>query len=294
MTVYDLKTMQICKIQGRTAVALGTFDGCHLGHASVLRNAFYKAKELGIKSVAYTFDVPPAKEREMIHTLDEKIKAIAKFGIDYVVVESFGSVKDFDGEEFVENVLKGELGAVFAACGYNYRFGKGASAGSHDMKAMCEKAGIAFKEVKTLFINGETVSTTRIRGLIENGRSDEAWLLLGRPYSISGEVVHGNHIGTNMGIKTLNMLPDGKKALPKSGVYSTRCIIDGKLYKSVTDIGTKPTVETDNSMIIETHVFDFDDDAYGKTVRVEFLEYFRSEQAVIHFSNRQYRVRDCR
>lgn len=260
------------------AVLLGVFDGVHLGHKAALDELVLTGAD---EKCVYTFStetVTTKGTRKLLSTTAEKNELLLKGGANRVISADFSEVKDMTAEEFFDKVLVKNLKADVIICGENYRFGKGASAGSHDMKAMCEKAGIAFKEVKTLFINGETVSTTRIRGLIENGRSDEAWLLLGRPYSISGEVVHGNHIGTNMGIKTLNMLPDGKKALPKSGVYSTRCIIDGKLYKSVTDIGTKPTVETDNSMIIETHVFDFDDDAYGKTVRVEFLEYFRSEQ----------------
>ena len=260
------------------AVLLGVFDGVHLGHKAALDELVLTGAD---EKCVYTFStetVTTKGTRKLLSTTAEKNELLLKGGANRVISVDFSEVKDMTAEEFFDKVLVKNLKADVIICGENYRFGKGASAGSHDMKAMCEKAGIAFKEVKTLFINGETVSTTRIRGLIENGRTDEAWLLLGRPYSISGEVVHGNHIGTNMGIKTLNMLPDETKALPKSGVYSTRCIIDGKLYKSVTDIGTKPTVEADNSMIIETHVFDFDDDVYGKTVRVEFLEYYRSEQ----------------
>lgn len=260
------------------AVLLGVFDGVHLGHKAALDELVLTGAD---EKCVYTFStetVTTKGTRKLLSTTAEKNELLLKGGANRVISADFSEVKDMTAEEFFDKVLVKNLKADVIICGENYRFGKGASAGSHDMKAMCEKAGIAFKEVKTLFINGETVSTTRIRGLIENGRTDEAWLLLGRPYSISGEVVHGNHIGTHLGIKTLNMLPDETKALPKSGVYSTRCIIDGKLYKSVTDIGTKPTVETDNSMIIETHVFDFDDDVYGKTVRVEFLEYYRSEQ----------------
>ena len=260
------------------AVLLGVFDGVHLGHRAALDELVLTGAD---EKCVYTFStetVTTKGTRKLLSTTAEKNELLLKGGANRVISADFSEVKDMSAEEFFDKVLVNNLKADVIICGENYRFGKGASAGSHDMKAMCEKAGIAFKEVKTLFINGETVSTTRIRGLIENGRTDEAWLLLGRPYSISGEVVHGNRIGTHLGIKTLNMLPDETKALPKSGVYSTRCIIDGELYKSVTDIGTKPTVETDNSMIIETHVFDFDNDVYGKTVRVEFLEYYRSEQ----------------
>ncbi len=260
------------------AVLLGVFDGVHLGHKAALDELVLSGAE---GKCVYTFNtetVTTKGTRKLLSTTAEKNALLIGGGADEVISADFAEVKNMTAEEFFNEVLVKNLKADVIICGENYRFGKGASAGSQDMKAMCEREGIGFKEVKTLVIDGEAVSTTRIRKLIENGETKKANRLLGRAYSISGEVVHGNHIGTNMGIKTLNMLPDETKALPKSGVYSTRCIIDNRLYKSVTDIGTKPTVETDNSMIIETHVFDFDDNVYGKTVRVEFLEYYRSEQ----------------
>lgn len=260
------------------AVLLGVFDGVHLGHKAALDELVLSGAE---GKCVYTFNtetVTTKGTRKLLSTTAEKNALLIGGGADEVISADFAEVKNMTAEEFFDEVLVKNLKADVIICGENYRFGKGASAGSQDMKAMCEREGIGFKEVKTLVIDGEAVSTTRIRKLIENGETKKANRLLGRAYSISGEVVHGNHIGTNMGIKTLNMVPDETKALPKSGVYSTRCIIDNKLYKSVTDIGTKPTVEEDNSMIIETHVFDFDDNVYGKTVRVEFLEYYRSEQ----------------
>ncbi|MBQ8623220.1 MAG: bifunctional riboflavin kinase/FAD synthetase [Oscillospiraceae bacterium] len=260
------------------AVLLGVFDGVHLGHKAALDELVLSGAD---RKCVYTFNtesVTTKGKRKLLSTAAEKSELLLANGADEVISADFSLVKDMSAEEFFNEVLVGSLNADVIICGENFRFGRGASASSSDMKAMCQKAQLGFKEVKTLLIDGEAVSTTRIRRLVEEGSLKKANELLGRPYSISGEVVHGNHIGTSMGIKTLNMMPDDIKALPKSGVYSTRCIIDNKLYKSVTDIGTKPTVAGDQSMIIETHVFDFDDDVYGKTVRVEFLEYFRSEQ----------------
>ena len=168
--------MQICKIQGRTVVALGTFDGCHIGHASVLRNAFYKAKELGIKSVAYTFDASFDKGQELICTLDEKIKAIAKFDIDYVAIESFENVRELSGEEFVNRVLIGELEAAFATCGFNYRFGKGASCDAQDLTKFMENVGGSVQISPKIECNGVAVSSTNIRWKIKNGEVEEITL----------------------------------------------------------------------------------------------------------------------
>lgn len=260
------------------AVLLGVFDGVHKGHGIAL----YELASSGadVKCV-YTFrseTVITKGERKHLCTDAEKNELLIKGGADEVVSVDFSSVKGLSPKEFFSEVLVDELGADIIICGENYRFGKGASAGTGELEKMCEHEGVRFISVKTLTDGGEAISTTRIRGLLESGEIKKANELLGRAYSISGEVIHGNHIGTGMGIKTLNMKPDSEKVLPKSGVYSTNCIIDNKLYKSITNIGTKPTVDNTNGIVIETHVFDFDNEVYGKTARVEFLEYFRSEQ----------------
>ncbi len=260
------------------AVLLGVFDGVHLGHLATLKALCDTGAQT---KCVYTFNsesVTTKGQRKLLSTEAEKRELLLAGGADEVISVDFADVKNMTAEEFFEEILIENLKADVIVCGEDFRFGKGASAGSLDMQKMCANKGIGFCEVKTLVIGSEPVSTTRIRGLIESGEIHNAGKLLGRPYSLSGKVVHGNHIGTQLGIKTLNMIPDGIKVLPKSGVYSTRCIIDGKLYKSVTDIGTKPTVSGTNDIIIETHVFDFDADVYGKSVRVEFLEYYRSEQ----------------
>lgn len=260
------------------AVLLGVFDGVHLGHLATLDALLNTGAHT---KCVYTFNsqsVTTKGQRKLLSTEAEKKELLLLGGADEVISVDFASVKDMSADEFFNEILLKELKADVIVCGEDFRFGKGASAGSKDMQKMCASAKVGFCEVETLLIGGEPVSTTRIRRLIEEGSIHEANKLLGRPYSLSGEVIHGNHIGTEMGIKTLNMVPDEIKALPGSGVYSTRCIIDDKLYKSVTDIGTKPTVSGTNDMIIETHVFDFDADIYGQAVRVEFLEYYRSEQ----------------
>ncbi len=278
MTVYDLKTMQICKIQGRTVVALGTFDGCHIGHASVLRNAFYKAKELGIKSVAYTFDASFDKGQKLICTLDEKIKAIAKFDIDYVAIESFENVRELSGEEFVNRVLIGELEAAFATCGFNYRFGKGASCDAQDLTKFMENVGGSVQISPKIECNGVAVSSTNIRRKIKNGEVEE---ILGymRPYSVYAPVQRGKGMGKGLGFATINQqIPKGK-VVPATGVYITECEIGEDVYASVTNVGYRPTTDGENSHLnMETHIIGYTGDLYLSTVRVNFYKRLRDER----------------
>lgn len=278
MTVYDLKTMQICEIQGETAVALGTFDGCHIGHASVLRNAFYKAKELGIKSLAYTFDTSLVKGQEMILTLEEKIKEIAKLGIDLLAIESFENVKDLSGHEFVLRVLQGELNASFAVCGFNYRFGKGASCSAEDLVELFEKIGGSVQISPKVEYNGVPVSSTLIRQKIKSGELED---ILGymRPYSIYAPVQKGKGMGARLGFATINQVIPAGKVIPATGVYVTECEIGEDVYPSVTNIGYRPTTDGENSFLnVETHIIGFNGDLYLSAIRVNIYKRLRDEK----------------
>jgi len=283
MTVYELKTMQICEIKGKTAVALGTFDGCHAGHFSVLQSAFYKAKELGVKSVAYTFDTSEAKGQALIMSLEEKIKAIAKFGIDYVAVESFDTVKNLSGEEFVSSVLQGKLGAAFAVCGFNYRFGKNALCDASDLRAFFEKSGGSVHVCDQVNYNGEAVSSTLIRRKIEKGEVEDI-LSYSRPYSIYATVERGKGLGARHGVATINQqIPKGK-VVPATGVYITECEIGEDVYPAVTNVGYRPTTDGENSFLnVETHIIGYSGDLYSSCLRVNFYKFLRSEKRFSSF-----------
>ena len=283
MTVYDLKTMQITNIQGKVAVALGTFDGCHLGHASVLQSTFYKAKELKIKSLVYTFDTSMLKGQELILTLEEKIKAIGKFGIDYVAIEEFDNVKSLSGEEFVSSVLVEKLGAVFVCCGYNYRFGKNASCTAQDLVGFFEKVGGSVQISPEITYNGTPVSSTLIRNKIKNGEVEELISYM-RPYSIYSMIQRGKGMGKGLGFATVNQqIPKGK-VVPKTGVYITECEIGEDVYPAVTNVGYRPTTDGENSDLnVETHILGFDKELYGSCLRVNFYKYLRNEMKFSSF-----------
>lgn len=278
MTVYDLKTMQICEVKENTYVALGTFDGCHMGHASVLQGAFYKAKELGVKSLAYTFVGTPLKEQGAIFTLDEKIKAIRKMQLDYLAVEDFENVRNKSGEEFVNDVLIDKLNAVGASCGFNYCFGKNAACTALDLTAFFEKVGGSVEISRKIMYGDETVSSTLIREKIQSGRIEEI-LAYARPYSIYAEVERGKGLGHKMGVATINQrIPEGK-IIPKSGVYITECEIGEDVYPCVTNVGIRPTTDGENSFLnVETHIIGFSGNLYSSYLRVNFYKYIRDEK----------------
>lgn len=278
MTVYDLKTMQICKIQENTVVALGTFDGCHSGHAAVLQNAFLLAKKEGLKSLVYTFDTSRIKGQELIMTLEEKIKAIKKFGIDYIAIDDFESVRALSGEEFFKKTLFGELGARHGVCGFNYRFGNKASSGVLDLKAFFEKTGGSVCISPQITVDGTPVSSTLLRECIKNGDLDRI-ASFSSPYSIYAKVERGKGLGNKMGMATVNQqIPEGK-VVPKSGVYITECEIGEDVYPAVTNVGYRPTTDGENNRLnVETHIIGYTGMLYDSCLRVNFYKRIRDEK----------------
>ena len=281
MIIYDLKTMQRCEIKEDTVVALGTFDGCHKGHAAVLRGAFYLAKKIGAKSVAYTFDTVPRGDK-VIFTLDEKIKAIARFGIDYIAIDSFDRVRDMDAKSFVQKILFDELRAKGASCGYNYRFGHCAAASAEDLKGMLENVGGSVRISPEISVGGETICSTLIRNKIENGEIEDI-IEYSHPYSIYAPVEKGKGLGKKMGVATINQRVPSGKVQPCVGVYITDCSIGEDVYPSVTNVGYRPTTDGENEFLnVETHIIGYEGNLYESCLRVTFFKYLREE---IRFSS---------
>ena len=278
MVVYELKTMQRCEIKENTVVALGTFDGCHRGHCAVLQSAFYKAKEMKIKSVAYTFDTAETKGQALIMTLEEKIKAISKMGIDYIAIEELNNVRSLGGEEFVQGVLFGSLKARAAVCGSNYRFGRGAGCNTEDLKKFFENNGGCVVICPDVLHENDPVSSTLIRNKIENGQIEDI-LSYSRPSSIYAMVEKGKGLGNTFGFATINQkIPNGK-VIPKRGVYITECEIGEDVYPSVTNVGYRPTTDGENELLnVETHIIGYQGSLYSSYLRVNFYKYLRSEK----------------
>ncbi len=260
----------------KCVVALGNFDGVHYAHAALVKKtretamSLSKTADENILTAVFTFT---DLKKPFITTTDEKISILEKLGVDCVFLAPFDSVKDMSPESFVRNLLLEKLNCVHALCGYNYRFGRGASGDARLLKALCERFSVGCTVMPEIF----GVSSTKIREMISEGKVEEASEALGHPFVISGKVVHGRGEGSSFGCPTLNIeIPDGK-LLPKNGVYFTLCKVGDKIYSSVTNVGICPTFDK-TTLTCENHLLDAYGDMYGENATVYFFVFRRAEQ----------------
>ncbi len=263
-----------------TAVALGCFDAMHLGHRAIIKDVVDTAKEKGLKSLVYFFINTPRSvisntEVPQINTLSERLSVLEEMGVDIAVARRV--TPDFlslSAEYFVKNILADKLGAKYICAGFNYRFGKGGLGDIDYLIELGKKLGIVVKSVSCVELDGEAVSSSRIKELLMSGKIEDANACLGRTFSVSGKVLSGNHIGRTIGFPTVNLdIPKGK-LYPAFGVYITRVKVDEKSYPSITNIGTRPTV--DDEAFIESHLLDFSGDLYDKEITIEFYSHLRN------------------
>ncbi len=272
------------KINAQPCVlALGNFDGVHKGHKQILESAYEYAKEKSLKFGVFTFDVHPricANDRgfRLLLPTEEKIKQFEASGADFVFFEDFSKVKDFEKQEFVLYITE-KLGAEAVFCGENFKYAKGASG---DSKTLAEDMAKLSKKVFSLPLlheDGQRVSSSRIRSLVEEGNVEKANVLLGHKFCIAGNVLHGNSIGHTIGFPTVNIKLSDTLVHPLYGVYASEIFVDGKAYHGVTNVGIKPTVSDDKENVLaETNIFNFDGDIYGKYIKVCLCKLLRSEK----------------
>lgn len=270
----------------KRVVVLGNFDGVHLGHTKLINTSAQLARQLGIKNCVYTFqrhrhlDTPGFCG--LITDNPEKTEVISHMDVDTLFFDNFNSIKNLSCEEFCKKILVEKLGCEVAVCGKNYSFGKNRSGDSACLKYELEKLG------KTAVIcdhvvdaNGDIVNSTAIRKCILEGDVEKAMEYLGRPFSIFYPVIHGRHLGTQIGIPTVNQHFCKEKIKPKNGVYACVCTVGDKKYCGVANVGTKPTVthdETDPPVLCETHIIGYNGDLYGQQVKIEFYRRLRDEK----------------
>ena len=265
----------------KTSIALGTFDGIHLGHKKVILEAVKTANEKNFKPTVMLFDVHPQSVIRGITppkllTDVKRKELISSLGADTVTFE-FGRILDFTREEFFYSILIGELNVGAISCGENFRFGKNACGNVDFLKGECEKNGILLSVLPIISVNGESVSSTKIRSLIHNGEIEKANLMLGYCFSYSSKVLDGKHLGRKLGIPTINQLIPSELVTPKKGVYASYTLIDGKRLKSITNIGIRPTVENTLNVNSETHILSFSGNLYGKYPEIELVRFIRDE-----------------
>lgn len=267
-----------------TVVALGNFDGVHAGHRELIRRAMQAAGDAGIKSAVFTFSNHPrnvmsgGNEVKNIIYQDTKIEILEQLGVDYMFSIPFtDEIRTMSPEDFVNRILLDKFRMVEAYCGFNFKFGyKGAGDPEFLAKSAVEK-GFGLHILQPYTIDGQVVSSTLIRGLIEEGDVAACQKYMGRFYAIEGEVVVGNRLGKRIGFPTSNLNIDEGMVSPPNGVYITQCFYNGQRYPSITNVGVKPTIGKYQKNV-ETHIFNFDKELYGKTIRVEFLEKVRPEK----------------
>ncbi|HET7477957.1 MAG TPA: bifunctional riboflavin kinase/FAD synthetase [Rubrobacteraceae bacterium] len=266
-------------------VALGNFDGVHLGHQAVLRRAVEEARLRGERVVAATFHphpravLRPGEEPKLLSTLETRRELLVCYGADEVYVIRFDkTLSQKSPEEFVRDVLVGEVGAGAVVVGENFRFGHRAAGDFDDLRRLMRDHGGDAISVPLRAANGqEGINSTRIRAMISAGDVVGAGRLLGRPYAIRGEVVAGDHRGRSIGFPTANLLPDASVTVPARGVYAGYARVGESQYAMCANIGVAPTFDRRESKI-EAHLLDFDADLYGRVMEVSFVARIREEQ----------------
>jgi riboflavin kinase / FMN adenylyltransferase len=254
-------------------LAVGTFDGVHLGHREVIRDA----------DTVVTFEphpaaiVSPSGAPRLLTPLDRKIELIASLGVEEIVVIGFD--REFaarSAQSFVDDVLVGALGAEHVSVGENFRFGHKAAGDDALLRA---DTRFQTRVVPLLEVDGEVVSSSHIRGLVMGGAVEYADRLLGAPFTFSGEVLHGDERGRTLGFPTANLVPRDGYVLPGHGVYACRARTpDGVVHVAATNVGVRPMFVTGRGELIEAFLVDFDGDLYGSRLRVEFLKRLRGEK----------------
>jgi len=261
-----------------TAVALGNFDGLHLGHRALIADLNREAARRGLLSVAYTFAEHPANVLRgpgtvrLLMGADQKREALERAGVGCLCVERFDAAfASMDPEAFARDVLARRLGARIVAVGYNYRFGRGNSAGADDMRAFGARHGFDVLVHAPYESGGQAVSSSRARACLEEGRVEDAALLLGRLFAVRGPVSEGKRLGRRLGSPTANMAPRAGALLPREGVYVTSAIVGGVARRAVTSVGTNPTVGgIEGGPVVETHIIGYSGDLYGSEISVCF------------------------
>ena len=265
------------------AIALGFFDGVHLGHKAVINAAVDYAKKNNIKSAVVTFRQSPYValnnvKPNYINTLEEKIKAIKKLGVDYLYLSDFTEdLAKQTASDYLKNLVD-DLHPKMIATGFNHYFGYNKSGGVDYLRLMQQEYGYEFKEINPIKLNEDFISSTAIRKALSNGDIPKANSMLGYRFYVKNEVIKGRQIGRTIGFKTANLKMPEKMINIPDGVYAVEVEVLGKKHMGIANFGSNPTVTDDSQKLLEVHIIDFNQDIYGELVNVSFLVKIRNEK----------------
>jgi riboflavin kinase/FMN adenylyltransferase len=270
-------------MEGPSAVSLGKFDGLHRGHQKLIHHVLEQKKQ-GLSAVIFTFEKNPTRimaglSGQNIMTNAERKNMLEKAGIDHLLECPFvPELSHMEPERFVEEILVRQMKAAFVAVGEDFRFGYKRRGDDALLMKLGDRYGFRTEIIPKEQSHGRDISSTYIREALYEGNIPLANELLGYRYFVSGEVLHGRQIGRTLGLPTTNLLPDMDKLLPPNGVYLTRTRMEEGDYYGITNIGYKPTVGAESRKGVETYLFDYSGDLYGRHLCVEFMEFERPEQ----------------
>lgn len=268
--------------ESETYVALGSFDGLHYGHLSLVKKTVQVAKENNGKSMVFTYKnhpktlVKPESSPKLIMDLETKLKYLEEENIDIVVLKSFN--KEFmsmSAEDFIKFLCL-DYNVKGIIVGFNFKFGYKNLGDIDLLKNLQDKYGYELYIMEPYTYNGDVISSTRIRKMLLEGDVEEATKMLSKPYLIKGKVIHGKKLGRTIGFPTANLQFDEKMIIPKKGVYYTNIEYNNKIFKGITSVGNNPTVNG-KQLTIETFILNFNDTIYGQEIKVYFIERIRDE-----------------
>lgn len=269
-------------LQTKSAVAVGKFDGVHLGHRKLL-DRILEQKKCGLAAVVFTFDTSAAAffggEDKELSTREEKRAVFEQLGVDVLIEfplnqETAGT----EPEEFVERYLAKQMQTAYLCAGPDISFGKKGAGDWELLARYAAQCGYRLELIDKVRVDGEEVSSTRVRRAVREGQMEAVSRMLGTPYSLSGRVEHGRKLGRTLGMPTANISPEPDKLLPPKGVYYSSVLLNGKAYRGISNIGCKPTVSKERIMGVETYLYDFEESVYGSQITVQLHAFRRPEQ----------------
>lgn len=280
----DIITDIEIKFKGTTAVALGRFDGVHLGHKALIDKVISKGEELEVTPTVFTFNSMSSntlKKSRFVGSLindNQKRDILDEMGIELLYMVDFNQeIKQMSPESFVKNILIENLNAKIVVVGFNYRFGYMGEGTPEMLKDFGKKYGFDVIIIEPVSIENKVVSSTLIRELLASGDIDEASRMMGRLYTLEGKVVSGKGRGRTLGFPTANLQLDDYYVLPKPGVYKTNTSFNNVIYQSITSVGWNPTF-SNNQITVETFLFNFKQDLYNSYIKVSFEKFLRGEK----------------
>ena len=283
--ISDIEHLQL----KNAIITIGKFDGNHIGH-QLLFDTIRNLKQEGDCTVVFTFSIPPAAlvESDSVRTIqthEERYYSPDFAGIDYVIEFPFNkNTMSMEPEEFVKEILVEKLGAKSIVVGEDFRFGKDRKGNVALLQTLGAQYGFTVHALQKVayrpedFESAVEVSSTLIKEEILRGNMEDVCKMLGKPFSMTAEILQGKHVGRTIGFPTINFAAPADKILPPNGVYATRTIIDGRSFDSITNVGSRPTFDDGEYRTVETNIFDFDEDVYGKMARVDFYRFIRPER----------------